>query len=111
MPSLDIALTSKICDEHFPIPSQGPAPVTGVFPVGGTLRQLEIGLQAGLAFAISRGPTDSSPHTPGHESRLDGMLLSPFSFESRSAIGPWDITSNPTPLSGGYIRAPRGAGK
>jgi len=35
--------------------TQGLAPVSDVFPAGGTLRQLEIGLQASQAFAVSRG--------------------------------------------------------
>ena len=61
------------------------------------------------AFAISRGSAASSPHTPGHERRFNGMLFSPFSFESGSTIGPRDDTSNPSPLRGGYVRAPRGA--
>jgi len=37
------------------------------------------------------------------------MLLFPSSFDSRLAIGPRDISSNPSPLNGGYVRAPRGA--
>ena len=77
--------------------------------MGGKLHRLEIGLQAIKLSPYHAGPTGSSPRTPGHESRSNGMLLSPFSFEARSAIGPRDITSNPSLLRRGYVRAPRGA--
>ena len=55
----------------------------GVFPVGDELHQLEIGLQAVQAFAISRGPPAPRSKRLDTRAGLNGMLLSPFSCEIR----------------------------
>jgi hypothetical protein len=39
------------------------------------------------AFAISRGPTVSSPRTPGHEKRFEWHAIFPFAF--RFQVGYW----------------------
>src|SRR5260221_8713316 len=46
MPSLGIAPRPEGCDSCASSPSQGEAPVSGVFPADGKLHLLEIGLQA-----------------------------------------------------------------
>src|SRR5215469_8414080 len=70
------------------------------------------GIQQGASrrnLAISRGSRNAPPRTPGHGRYFPGMLLSPSGFPSRSAIRPRNLPSNPSRLSRGYYRAPRGA--
>ena len=61
------------------------------------------------AFAISRGSPRALPQTPGLSLWFPDMLLSPFSFESRSANRPKNLPSSSSQLSRGCNRAPRGA--
>ena len=98
MSSLDIAPAPEDCSGPEFSPPQGLAPVSGDFPVGAKLHRLEIGLQAIQLSPYHAGPPDPSSRTPGPTTGCVGMLLSPFSFEARSATRPRDITSNPSLL-------------
>src|SRR6267154_614396 len=62
------------------------------------------------AFAISHGSPDITPHTPRHECRFPGMLLSPTAFRLRVSHQTQRYTSYLSLLGREYARAPRGAG-
>src|SRR5258707_11967299 len=60
------------------------------------------------AFAISHGSPDITPHTPRHECRFPGMLLSPTAFRLRVSHQTQRYTSYLSLLGREYARAPRG---
>ena len=97
------------CDRQSGILSQGPAPVSGVFPAGDKLHLLEIRLQA-----IQLSPCRADPLTH-HPIRL-GMTASSLAcyrshlvFRLRVSHRIQRYTSYLSPLRGGYNTAPHGA--
>src|SRR5918995_5203029 len=96
MPSLGIAPAPKDCRRRPRILQQGPAPVSGVFPVGVIMRRLEIGIQAIQLSPYHAGPPDASPHTPGHDHRVGWHAIVPCPL-SRSGKPSDPKTSPPIP--------------
>ena len=98
------------CSGLVAIPSQGPVPVSGVFPAGSDSRLLETRLQAMRLSPYRADLPARRPVRLGSGHRFPGMLLSPISLSGHgSAIRSKDTSSSPCPLCGLYSSAPRGA--
>ena len=74
----------------------------------GTFIFWRLGFKQSSLRHVTRSPTAPS-RTSRHDPRFPGMLLSPFPFGSRSAIGPRNLPSSSSRLCRGYNQAPRGA--
>jgi hypothetical protein len=112
MPSLGIAFSSEVCGKSLDTLPQGRTPVPGVFPAGVALHLLEIRVQAIQLSPYHAGPPSGRPYA---WARPNGFLACCF---SHSLSGPGEpsgpgtsTTSIPSPLRGGYSRAPRGAAR
>src|SRR3989442_1115375 len=60
MPSLGIALHPEGCTGPFTMPAQGATSASGAMPTDGSLRRLEIGVQAVKLSPYHTGPADAS---------------------------------------------------
>jgi hypothetical protein len=60
---------------------QGLAPVSGVFPMGGSFAPSGDWGSGNPAFAISRGSPGTPPHTPGRELPVCWHAVVPFTFQ------------------------------
>src|ERR1700737_169703 len=87
MSSLDIAPAPEGCGKRFRIPAAGAG--TGIRRLSGGRAFAPAGdwASGNQAFAISRGSSGSSPHTPGHESRHQWHAVVPFLF--RVQVSHW----------------------
>src|SRR6266852_7936494 len=109
MPSLDIAPHPEGCTGPFTMPAPGVTSASGAMPTDGSLRRLEIGVQAVQLSPFHTGPADASVPAPGPDRRFSGMRLSRSPFGSGLAIGPKNLPSSSSRLRRGYDKAPRGA--
>src|SRR5438128_7656233 len=109
MPSLGIAPHPEGCTGPFTMPAPGVTSASGAMPTDGSLRHLEIGVQAVQLSPYHAGPADASVPAPGPDRRFSGMRLSRSPFGSGLAIGPRNLPSNSSRLRRGYDKAPRGA--
>src|SRR5438270_5732793 len=109
MPSLGIASHPEGCTGPFTMPAPGVTSASGAMPTDGTLRRLEIGVQAVQLSPYHTGPADASVPAPGPDRRFSGRRLSRSPFGSRLAIGPRNLPSSSSRLRRGYDKAPRGA--
>src|SRR6266852_5568287 len=109
MPSLDIAPHPEGCTGPFTMPAPGVTSASGAMPTDGSLRRLEIGVQAVQLSPYHTGPADASVPAPGPDRRFSGMRLSRSPFGSGLAIGPKNLPSSSSRLRRGYDKAPRGA--
>src|SRR5712671_8155653 len=109
MPSLGIALRPEGCTGPFTMPAPGVTSASGAMPTDGSLRRLEIGVQAVQLSPYHTGPADASVPAPGPDRRFSGMRLSRSPFGSGLAIGPKNLPSSSSRLRRGYDKAPRGA--
>src|SRR5438876_4791888 len=109
MPSLGIASRPEGCTGPFIMPAPGVTSASGAMPTDGSLRQLEIGVQAVQLSPYHTGPADASVPAPGPDRRFSGMRLSRSPFGSGLAIGPRNLPSSSSRLRRGYDKAPRGA--
>src|SRR6266542_4370172 len=69
------------CSRRSDILPQGLAPVSGVFPAGGSFAPSGDWDSSNPAFAISRGSPGTPPHTPGHELPVSWHAVVPFTFQ------------------------------
>src|SRR5947208_16769817 len=83
--------------------------VSCAMPTDGSLRHLEIGVQAVQLSPYRPGPADASVPAPGPDRRFSGMRLSRSPFGSGLAIGPKNLPSSSSRLRREYDKAPRGA--
>src|SRR5438128_28304 len=109
MPSLGIAPHPEGCTGPFTMPAPGVTSASGAMPTDGSLRRLEIGVQAVQLSPYHTGPADASVPAPGPDRRFSGMRLSRSPFGSGLAIGPRNLPSSSSRLRRGYDKAPRGA--
>src|SRR5713101_6197396 len=109
MPSLGIAPHPEGCTGPFTMPAPGVTSASGAMPTDGSLRRLEIGVQAVQLSPYHTGPADASVPAPGPDRRFSGMRLSRSPFGSGLAIGPKNLPSSSSRLRRGYDKAPRGA--
>src|SRR6266852_8492501 len=109
MPSLGIAPHPEGCTGPFTMPAPGVTSASGAMPTDGSLRRLEIGVQAVQLSPFHTGPADASVPAPGPDRRFSGMRLSRSPFGSGLAIGPKNLPSSSSRLRRGYDKAPRGA--
>src|SRR2546426_9642308 len=109
MPSLGIASHPEGCTGPFIMPAPGVTSASGAMPTDGSLRHLEIGVQAVQLSPYHTGPADASVPAPGPDRRFSGMRLSRSPFGSGLAIGPRNLPSSSSRLRRGYDKAPRGA--
>src|SRR5205807_2768638 len=109
MPSLGIASRPEGCTGPFIMPAPGVTSASGAMPTDGSLRHLEIGVQAVQLSPYHTGPADASVPAPGPDRRFSGRRLSRSPFGSRLAIGPRNLPSSSSRLRRGYDKAPRGA--
>src|SRR5438874_13589114 len=109
MPSLGIASHPEGCTGPFTMPAPGVTSASGAMPTDGTLRRLEIGVQAVQLSPYHTGPADASVPAPGPDRRFSGRRLSRSPFGSRLANGPRNLPSSSSRLRRGYDKAPRGA--
>src|SRR5712692_7684807 len=109
MPSLGIAPHPEGCTGPFTMPAPGVTSASGAMPTDGSLRRLEIGVQAVQLSPYHTGPADASVPAPGPDRRFAGMRLSRSPFGSGLAIGPRNLPSSSSRLRRGYDKAPRGA--
>src|SRR3954468_7898648 len=101
MPSLGIAPFPRGCPRYMITLPQGPAPVSGVFPVGVELHLLEIRLQAIQLSPYHTGSPSTSPHTPGHDYWFPGMLFSPIHLSATGEPSDPEIHLQSLPASQG----------
>src|SRR5437870_3437427 len=109
MPSLGIAPHPEGCTGPFTMPAPGVTSASGAMPTDGSLRRLEIGVQAIQLSPYHTGPANASVPAPGPDRRFSGMRLSRSPFGSGLAIGPKNLPSSSYRLRRGYNEAPRGA--
>src|SRR6266849_4004503 len=109
MLSLGIAPHPEGCTGPFTMPAPGVTSASGAMPTDGSLRRLEIGVQAVQLSPYHTGPADASVPAPGPDRRFSGMRLSRSPFGSGLAIGPKNLPSSSSRLRRGYDKAPRGA--
>src|SRR5438552_17722408 len=109
MPSLGIASHPEGCTGPFIMPAPGVTSASGAMPTDGSLRHLEIGVQAVQLSPYHTGPADASVPAPGPDRRFSGMRLSRSPFGSGLAIAPRNLASRSSRLRRGYDKTPRGA--
>src|SRR5437868_2002898 len=83
MPSLGIAPHPEGCTGPFTMPAPGVTSASGAMPTDGSLRHLEIGVQAVQLSPYHTGPADASVPAPGPVRRFFWHAIVPFTFRIR----------------------------